>query len=339
MVLKRAIVLVLALGCMVACERIPERERQALGTMRMDDVQRLVALKKWIWTCRAEAYSNASLGKAIEEFQDFFRQKNFSVLDSSSGKTTLGSALLWNAQGYIVLLDRGQNLKSGIECSNGQTPWMNATLMGQDSSLGISVIKVDLQNFPKQDMWLMGEDAPEGLQILSSAVAGHLDQIALPPQSLESGLRTGLDEDLLIFLPPPPLVSTGGLMVDARYRVLGLVLLPEGSAWGVGLKIRSLDRIVEQLIKTGKVLRPYLGFKMRFVSPQGFTVQQVDLQGPAHESGMRIDDVLLSFDGRNLRAPSDWIDLTKDSVGRSVSVVYKRGDKTIEARLVVRKTE
>lgn len=350
MVLKRLAEVVLFGVCALfisGCERIPEWERKTTLSKDFDQARRLTEFKKWLWTCRgiipnfALEKGHAALGAEIDKFLDHFRRKGISGIDTTGLKTLLGTAALWNENGYLVIpLSWVENVQE-IECSYGNDAWLPAKLVGVDHALDTAVLKAEIPaawNFRKGTRWIQREDAlglNERLILLSSAYPGQLDVLQLSYQPLRGDLFTGMDEQLILFLPPPPAISTGGLVVDEKLRVVGYALTFGEKVWGAAIKISKLDENISAILKWGKVLRPYVGMKLKLMPDQTFSVQQIDIGGPAHLAGLRSEDVILEWNRVKLKGLSDWLEIRTSEIGRAVPVVYKRGDKITETQVKI----
>jgi serine protease Do len=116
--------------------------------------------------------------------------------------------------------------------------------------------------------------------------------------------------------------NSGGALVNVRGQVVGIntaILSPSQGAggqggWaGVGFAIPSntARHIMESLIKTGKVLRGYMGINTGDLNPalarqfkvpdvSGVLVNQVEPNGPADKAGLKQGDVLRTLNGQNV---------------------------------------
>jgi serine protease Do len=107
--------------------------------------------------------------------------------------------------------------------------------------------------------------------------------------------------------------NSGGPLINLKGEVIGIntaILSETGGYQGIGLAISSAlaRRIVDQLIKEGRVIRGYLGVTIQDVEandvaelgleePRGVRVVGVVPGGPAAKAGLRRDDVVLELDG------------------------------------------
>jgi serine protease Do len=108
--------------------------------------------------------------------------------------------------------------------------------------------------------------------------------------------------------------SSGGPLLNLRGEVIGIVTAIATQGGGddgvaFALPIKSVLRIAEQLVQNGTVVRPHigLGFDPEFNHEKrnalgidrqiGARINRVVPEAPAAQTGLRIGDVILSFDG------------------------------------------
>jgi S1-C subfamily serine protease len=311
----------------------------------MEGSQRFNQLKRWLWTCRGvtshygEEKNKRGVGQDIENFVDHFREKGLSSLDTSNSKTVLGMAFLWSDAGTLISWLPWYEGVRDIECSNGILPWIPAAVKGSDRALDLVVLHADLPadaNFRKENRWLVRSEPMalgESLNIISTSSPGLPDLVKVYIQPSRTNLHTGVDENLILFLPPPPLISSAGVLVDEKWRVAGYLLSNSTATWGAAIQIPTLDELISMINRKGKVTRPYVGFKVRQSAPEGFMISQVEVGGPAHLSGLRVQDRILKWDKVDLKSSPDWKELRSEDIGKAISVTYQRGSKTIETQI------
>jgi S1-C subfamily serine protease len=129
---------------------------------------------------------------------------------------------------------------------------------------------------------------------------------------------------------------SGGALLDTEGRIIGLNTT--GLARGAALTIPAptVTRVVESLLRHGRVARPYLGVGMhgrvslpeklreKFNLPQasGLMILSVEADAPADKAGLTIGDILLALDGT---AVSDTDDVQAVLAGREVGAVVRAG--------------
>ena len=86
--------------------------------------------------------------------------------------------------------------------------------------------------------------------------------------------------------------NSGGPLVDSGSRLIGMttaIASRTGQSAGVGfaIPVGTLSRIVPQLIRQGKVVRPDAGISRVFQSDAGLVVAELAPDGPAERAGLR----------------------------------------------------
>ncbi|PQO35724.1 serine protease [Blastopirellula marina] len=86
--------------------------------------------------------------------------------------------------------------------------------------------------------------------------------------------------------------NSGGPLFDSSGRLIGMntaIASSTGENTGVGFAIpaTAIQRVVPQLVKNGRVIRPDIGITRVYQTEQGLTVATVAAGGPADEAGIR----------------------------------------------------
>ena len=136
--------------------------------------------------------------------------------------------------------------------------------------------------------------------------------------------------------------NSGGPLVNMRGEVVGVnTLIATPYNIGIGFAIPSgiAKRVVADLIKTGEVKRGWLGIQMEPLNPNlrealgvgdhgGVLVNRVNKGDPADRGGMKVDDVLLEYDGVKITDAGHVQFLVADTpAGKKVPVLILRGGK------------
>jgi S1-C subfamily serine protease len=113
---------------------------------------------------------------------------------------------------------------------------------------------------------------------------------------------------------------SGGPLVDAAGRVLGVNTSGLTRAAPVTIPVSTVARVADELLAKGHVRRGYAGVAVqpvevpeRIAREHGLTadtallVVAVEQGGPADRAGLLIGDVLVSIDGSPLREPTDLL--------------------------------
>jgi len=108
--------------------------------------------------------------------------------------------------------------------------------------------------------------------------------------------------------------NSGGPLCNIRGEVIGIntAIIPFATGLGFTIPINKAMNVAEQIIKTGKVLHPFIGIVMKPISDEvqkdfgmkdknGALVQSVEKNSPASRAGIQDGDVIRSIDGKAIR--------------------------------------
>lgn len=196
-----------------------------------------------------------------------------------------------------------------------------ATLVGDDPAMGVAVVKVpatlpavDLRPSPGIQVGQLavgvtvGNRATDALRIS----IGVLDALH---QHVQLGPGTSLSD--AVETDAPPRDPTGGVLLDERGRVIGLMqeaLASGDSLYCVGVPIDLVAEAADQLATTGKVAHGWLGVMGADLAPGqaqaldvpgGVIVAAVEPGSPAARAGLAPGDVIQAVDGNPVRSMVD----------------------------------
>jgi serine protease Do len=141
--------------------------------------------------------------------------------------------------------------------------------------------------------------------------------------------------------------NSGGPLIDMYGSVVGInsaIASNSGGNEGIGFSIPSslVRTVVEQLLTTGRVVRAYLGVSLdpdfnvdaatalKLDRVRGARVLRVNPDTPADRAQMRIDDVVLTYDGTEVQDENHLINMVSlTPVGRRVRMVVFREGKYV----------
>ena len=141
---------------------------------------------------------------------------------------------------------------------------------------------------------------------------------------------------------------SGGPLVDAAGRVVGLNTSGLARETRLALPVTMVTRVADELLQKGHVSRGYLGLGMQPVRlPEPLRAQlglgdgalivvMVEPSGPAARAGVLLGDVLVALDGEPVGDLEDvQARLGSDRVGAEISAVVLRGGVRTELRITV----
>ena len=217
-----------------------------------------------------------------------------------------------------------------------------AKLVGKDPSSDLAVLSID----PKA---VKGGVKPLQLASSKSLRPGEAAIAIGSPFGLSGTVTTGIISALGREIEAPNGFSipgavqtdaainpgnSGGPLLDADGRVIGVnsqIASSGGGNSGVGfaVPVDSIRDVVPKLLKDGKIDRAYLGLASgeRPATP-GALVGTVNPGTPADEAGIRTGDLIVAFDGKTVRNPSELsLAVLQKQPGDEVKVELKRGER------------
>ena len=269
-----------------------------------------------------------------------------------------GSGFVWDRDGHIVtnfhVVENAQRLS--VRLADG-SDW-EAKFVGATPDKDCAVLKIDAPadrlkpvTLGKSESLLVGQKVfavgnPFGFDhSLTVGVVSALGRELTSPNNRT--IRDVIQTDAAI---NPG--NSGGPLLDSGARVIGVntaIYTPSGGSAGIGfaVPIDVVARIVPQLIRTGKVERPVIGFNPvpdRVARDRGIddgvAIYEVVEGSPADRAGLvgieRLDrrrfrwgDVIVAVDGKRVESLDDLLWAFEEAgVGKTVTLTVRRGDDT-----------
>ncbi|NLV99750.1 MAG: trypsin-like serine protease [Clostridiales bacterium] len=267
--------------------------------------------------------------------------KRDSLWDDTRLVEGIGSGVIVHSTGYILTNDHvvGGNpdnisviLQNGDELE-GRTLW-------SDPTLDLAIIKVDAVNLPaavlgNSQQLEVGDLAiaigtPLALQFKHTVTSGIISALNRTVQ-VPTERGQNFMEDLIQTDASINPGNSGGPLINANGEVIGINTIKVSSAEGIGfaIPIDVAKPVIEQIIKDGEFVTPYIGivgfdkeiaryYKQEKDIQEGVYVVDIDERGPAYKAGLRIDDIITYIGEKKV---------TKMLELRSAIYSYKVGDK------------
>src|SRR5258706_47563 len=135
--------------------------------------------------------------------------------------------------------------------------------------------------------------------------------------------------------------NSGGPLFNLDGEVIGvntLIISPTGGSIGIGFAVpsKTVAGVVDQLRQFGELRRGWLGVRIQQVTDEiaeslnikparGALIAGVEEKGPAKPAGIEPGDVVVKFDGKDIKEPKDLSRVVADTaVGKEVDVVIIR---------------
>ena len=274
----------------------------------------------------------------------------------------LGSGVIVSGDGYIVTNNHVVAKASEIEVLLSDKRNLKGKVVGADPQTDIAVIKISASNLPVAPF---GDSGTMKVGDTVMAFGNPFGQYFTVTRGSVSALGRSLSEPgsnkFEDFIQTDAAINpgnSGGALVNVRGQVIGIntAIIPgsggpggEGSFIGIGFAIPSntAKHVMEDLIKTGKVSRGYLGVKIKslnlafakeFKVPDlsGALVDEVTHGGPADKAGIKNGDVIRKLNGQTVDDSNQLTAMVTDmNPGSGVTLDILRDGQPMTIRLTL----
>ena len=238
--------------------------------------------------------------------------------DEPERANSLGSGVIVSTDGYILT---NNHVVEGADeiavlLTGGRS--VAARVVGTDPDTDLAILKLEVQNlqattFGNSDRIQVGDVVlaignPFGVgQTVTMGIVSATGRNRLGINTFENFIQTDAA------INPG---NSGGALVDASGNLIGIntaIFSPSGGSLGIGfaIPVSLAKQVMEQIIKTGRVERGWLGVGLQEITPelasslnlaanQGALVSGVVAGGPAAKAGMKVGDVLKAINGNQI---------------------------------------
>jgi len=236
---------------------------------------------------------------------------------------SLGSGFIIDRDGSILTNNHVVENAQKIVVKLADEREYEAKVVGRDQKTDIAVIKINARNnlpvasFGDSDRlevgeWVMAIGNPFGLDHTVTAGIVSAKGRVIGQGPYDSFIQTDAS------INPG---NSGGPLINLRGEVVGIntaIFSRTGGNIGIGfaIPINLVKELLPQLKGRGKVTRGYLGVLIQKVTPEiaeslglekarGALVASVSKDGPAERAGVKVGDVIVEFDGKEIKDSND----------------------------------
>ncbi|HYH98430.1 S1C family serine protease [Hyalangium sp.] len=262
------------------------------------------------------------------------------------------TGIIWSNEGHILTTSHSVENEGQIQLTLPDGRTAPAELVGRDPSTDLALLKAEASGLTP-----LAAAPLDGVKVGHLVLAlGHPGRTTRATLGIVSALgdewRTHAGGRINRYLETdadlPPGFS-GGPLVDAQGRFLGLLTAAFSRNAAVAIPGETLSRVVSTLREHGGMRRGYLGvgaYPVRVPqslsalagSETGLIFLSVDPDGPAHRAGLLLGDVLVNLGGRKLEGVEDLLGyLADEKVGTTLQAKVLRAGELREVSLTIGK--
>jgi len=293
----------------------------------------------------------------------FFRQffgNMFPQVPQEERRHALGSGVIVSADGYLVTNNHVVQRASSIEVQLRDKRSFKGKVVGADPDTDVAVVKIEGKDLPTASL---GDSSSLHVGDIVMAFGNPFDfEFTVTRGSVSAIGRPGTRVNKLEnFIQTDAAINpgnSGGALVNVRGQVIGINTFivsgnsgpgGEGGFLGLGFAIPSntVKHVMEDLVKTGKVSRGYLGIRIggltdalakQFHVPDtsGALVDDVTPDSPADKAGIKVGDVVRKLDGQKVEGSGELTaSIANMNPGTTVNLEVFRDGKPINIKVTL----
>ena len=275
-----------------------------------------------------------------------------------------GSGVVWDTNGNVITnFHVIQNADAAQVTLADQSNW-KARVVGVAPDKDLAVLRIDAPATRLRPIPIgMSKDLQVGQGVFAIGNPFGLDQtlttgvISALGREIESVTRRPIQGVIQTDAAVNP-GNSGGPLLDSAGRLIGVnaaIYSPSGASAGIGfaIPVDTVNRIVPELIRYGKITRPGIGVQAaedqiaQQLGVKGVLVVDVVAGSAAAKAGIRptkreasgrvrLGDVIVAVDGVKVGSPNDlFLALEKYKIGDTVNFSLLRDGKTVQTRVTL----
>ncbi|TMF48608.1 MAG: PDZ domain-containing protein [Chloroflexi bacterium] len=288
-----------------------------------------------------------SLKDLSKEIEALVEKASQSVVRVDARRGRAGTGIVWDS-GLVLTANHVVEQEEDIEVVvDGKSA--KASLVGRDPATDLALLKVDGLSAPAMPRAKVSDLKP-GQIVLAIGRPGSLKATFGTISAVSSSWRgwRGSEIEHLIQTNAPLYPGfSGGPLVDAEGRAVGMNSWVFGRGDGRAIAMDVAERVVESLRADGRIKRPYLGIgtqqvplpdavKARVNQDSGLLIVAIEPQSPADKAGLMQGDTMVALNGTVTNNLEDlYAGLRKIKVGATQTVKVVRAGEVKEIAVTV----
>jgi serine protease Do len=289
-----------------------------------------------------------------DPFDDFFNNF-FGRTPKEQKRKSLGSGFIVSPDGYILTNNHVVEKADEVTVTLLDKEEFKAKVVGTDPKIDIALIKIDakkkltyvaLGESDKLDIgeWVVAIGNPFGLgHTVTAGIVSAKGRI----------IGSGPYDDFIQTDASINPGNSGGPLFNLKGEVVGIntAIVQGGQGIGFATPIQLAKSVLDQLRDKGKVTRGWLGVYIQRLTPEaaenlgiagrhGALVSDVTSGAPAEKAGIRSGDVIVAFNGKEIRDEHDLPQaVASTKPGKTVDVRLLREGKAMTIAVTIAEME
>jgi serine protease Do len=257
-------------------------------------------------------------------FRQFFGGGRGQSRPHTERESGLGSGVIVSRDGYIVTNNHVVEKANLVKVTLLDKREFTAKVVGTDPQTDVAVVKIDSANLPVLPMANSDGSRVGDLCFAIGNPFGYDHTVTMGIVSAKGRTLEG-EAHIQNFIQTDAAINpgnSGGALINARGEMIGMntAILTGGSSFGgeagnigIGFAVPSnmAKSVMDQIMKTGKVSRGYMGVTLQSLTPElaqqfglkdthGAVVADVTPGAPGDKAGLKSGDVITAIDGNKI---------------------------------------
>jgi serine protease Do len=269
--------------------------------------------------------------------------------------SNLGSGVIVDDDGYILTNNHVVRGAEVIEVTVSDGRVIEGRIVGSAPKYDLALVKIDGGKFPAATMgdsddllvgeWAIAIGSPFGQLLADTQPTVTVGVIS----AVHRDVKTDSENQIFDMIQTDAAINpgnSGGPLVDSRGKVIGInssIISPNGGGsigMGFAIPINRGKWVLEEIRQHGRVREVWVGVTVEPITPQaaaamglsrtrGLLVQQLELESPAHKSGMKPGDIITAVNGSKISTVAEANRLIfTATIGEKIEFEVVRGNDT-----------
>ena len=278
-------------------------------------------IPRWPFVQPYPRYFGGPSHRDEDSYYYFFRPQDppLRLPQPKSYQRSEGSGFIVSKAGHILTTGHVVEGAKTIKVKLADRREFDAKIVGADSETDIAVLKIEADNLPflelgDSDALAVGDWV---VAVSSQFALGHPFSGGMVTAKGRSGLGLATYEGFIQTDAAITVGDGGGPLLNLDGKVVGINVAitdkDRGGRVSFAIPINTAKFVYEQLIEHGMIERGFLGVSIQDVSPDmakalglkdagGAVVSQVVEDSAAEKAGIKVDDVIVEFNGQPLQS-------------------------------------